>query len=211
MKCKFSCMALIACLAISALPQDLTSKFDGGKMRERVRRLSSDEFEGRGPGTEGGRKATQYIADEFKAAGAKPANRGTYFQNVRLVGVKADHATKLRVGKTGEANGKLYSFGDDFVGMTGAQTGQVNVNAEIVFVGYGIDAPLYKWNDYKGPASDYKGKVLMMLVNDPPATPDEPDLFGGRALTYYGRWTYKYEEAARRGAVGVILIHTTES
>ena len=191
--------------------QDLTSKFDGSKMIERVKRLSADDFEGRGPGTAGGKKAAQYIADQFKAIGAKPANRGGYFQNVGLVGVKADRATKLRVGKVGESNGKLYDFGDDFVATTGAQRANVSVNAEVVFVGYGIDAPLYKWNDYKGPAADYKGKVLMMLVNDPPATKDEPDLFGGKALTYYGRWTYKYEEAARRGAAGVILIHTTES
>jgi len=87
----------------------------------------------------------------------------------------------------------------------------VFVDADLVFVGYGIDAPNYKWNDYKGDAADYRGKVLMMLVNDPPATAAEPDLFGAKALTYYGRWTYKYEEAARRGAVGVILVHTTES
>jgi Zn-dependent M28 family amino/carboxypeptidase len=180
-------------------------------MIERVKRLSADDFEGRGPGTEGGKKAAQYVADQFKAIGAKPANRGSYFQNVALVGVKADRAAKLRVGKTGEANGKLYDFGDDFVATTGAQKANVSVSSEIVFVGYGIDAPNYKWNDYKGPAADYKGKVLMMLVNDPPATADEPDLFAGKALTYYGRWTYKYEEAARRGAAGVILVHTTES
>jgi Zn-dependent M28 family amino/carboxypeptidase len=189
--------------------QDLTSKFDSSRMRDRVRRLSSDEFEGRGPGSAGGKLATQYIADQFKAIGAKPANRGSYFQDVPLVGVKADHSTKLNVSKGSEK--ESYNFGDDYVGMTGAQTAEARVNAELVFVGYGIDAPLYKWNDYKGPATDYKGKVLMMLVNDPPATPDEPSLFGGKALTYYGRWTYKFEEAARRGAAGVILVHTTES
>jgi Zn-dependent M28 family amino/carboxypeptidase len=211
MKTTFFCLALITCLAINALPQDLTSKFDSGKMIERVKRLSADDFEGRGPGTEGGKKAAQYVADQFKAIGATPANRRSYFQNVSLVGVKADRSAKLRVGKTGEPNGKLYDFGDDFVATTGAQRGNVSVSSEIVFVGYGIDAPNYKWNDYKGPAADYKGKVLMMLVNDPPATADEPDLFAGKALTYYGRWTYKYEEAARRGAAGVILIHTTES
>ncbi|MEP6787725.1 MAG: M28 family peptidase [Acidobacteriota bacterium] len=191
--------------------QDRTASFDADKMRERVKRLSADDFEGRGPGTEGGRRAAQYIADQLKASGVKPANNGSYFQNVKLVGVKADPKTVLWVGKTGERNGKTYKFGDDFVATTGAQTANVSVNAELVFVGYGIDAPLYNWNDYKGPASDYKGKVLMMLVNDPPATAAEPNLFGANALTYYGRWTYKYEEAARRGAAGVILVHTTES
>lgn len=194
-----------------AIGQDLTSKFDANKMRERVKRLSADDFEGRGPGTAGGKLASEYIADQLKASGVKPANKGSYFQNVKLVGVKADPKTVLRVEKTGSGSGKLYKFGDDFVATTGAQTSNVSLNAELVFVGYGIDGPLYNWNDYKGPAEDYRGKVLMMLVNDPPATEKEPNLFGGKALTYYGRWTYKYEEAARRGAAGVILVHTTES
>ncbi|MEO7659699.1 MAG: M28 family peptidase [Pyrinomonadaceae bacterium] len=191
--------------------QDRTSSFSENKMRDRVKRLSSDDFEGRGPGTAGGTRAAQYIADQLKASEVKPANKGSYFQNVKLVGVKADPITVLRVGKSGDATGKLYKFAEEFVATTSAQQKSVSVNAEMVFVGYGIDAPLYKWNDYKGSPADYKGKVLVMLVNDPPATGAEPDLFGGKALTYYGRWTYKYEEAARRGAAGVILIHTTES
>lgn len=205
---------LFAIFSTFVASQDRTSSFSADKMRERVKRLSADDFEGRGPGTDGGRRAAQYIADELKASGVAPANSGSYFQNVKLVGVKANPKTKLRVGKTGEAVGKLYSFGDDFVATTGAQRAEVAVDAEIVFVGYGINAPMYKWNDYKVPpeeAEDYRGKVLMMLVNDPPATEQEPDLFGGKALTYYGRWTYKYEEAARQGAAGVILVHTTES
>ena len=191
--------------------QDRTASFDGKKMIERVKRLSADDFEGRGPGTDGGRRAAQYIADELKSSGVKPGNKSSYFQNVKLVGVKADPQTVLRVGANGASNGKLYKFGDDFVATTGAQTTDVSVNAEVVFVGYGIDIPLYSWNDYKGSTDDFRGKVLMMLVNDPPATAAEPTLFGGKALTYYGRWTYKYEEAARRGAAGVILVHTTES
>ena len=191
--------------------QDRTASFDAGKMIKRVKRLSADDFEGRGPGTEGGKRATKFIADELKSSRVAPANRGSYFQNVKLVGVKANPHTVLRVGKTGDANGKIYKFGDEFVATTGAQTSNVSVTAEMVFVGYGIDAPLYKWNDYKGPVADYRGKVLVMLVNDPPATSAEPDLFGAKALTYFGRWTYKYEEAARRGAAGVILVHTTDS
>ena len=196
---------------VFAQANSYTSLFNEQTMRERVKRLSADDFEGRGPGTDGGKRAAQYIADELKASGVKPANKGSYFQNVKLVGVKANPKTVLRVGKPGDAPGQLYNFGDDFVVTTGAQKANVAVNAEIVFVGYGIDAPLYKWNDYKGAADYYKGKVLMMLVNDPAATEKEPDLFGGKALTYYGRWTYKFEEAARHGAAGVILIHTTES
>src|ERR1035437_2815035 len=209
---KFTAILLVIAFACSAIfSQDLTPRFDAGKMLERTKRLSADDFEGRGPGTEGGRRAAQYIADQLKSIGVKPANGGSYFQNVKFVGVKAVPQTVLKVTKAGSSDGKTYKFGDDFVATTGAQRGDVSVNADIVFVGYGIDAPLYNWNDYKGPADDYRGKVLMMLVNDPPATDKEPDLFGGKALTYYGRWTYKYEEASRRGARGVILVHTTES
>ena len=202
-------LVIVALLLPLAGAQDLTSRFDSAKLRERVIRLSADDFEGRGPGTEGGKKAAQYIADQMKIAGIAPANKGSYFQNVPLVGVKADPTAKLEV--SGKGGSKSFNFGDDFVASTGAQTANVSLNSELVFVGYGIDAPLYKWNDYKGPADQFKGKVLVMLVNDPPATKDEPNLFGGKALTYYGRWTYKYEEGARRGAAGVLLIHTTDS
>lgn len=192
-----------------AFGQERTASFDGTKMRERVKRLSADDFEGRGPGTAGGKRAAQYIADEMKAGGVLPGNKGSYFQNVKLVGVKADPATTLEI--MGKSVSSSHKFGDDFVATTSAQAENVLIDAEIVFAGYGIASPLYKWNDYSGSADDYKGKILMIMVNDPPATASEPKLFGDKALTYYGRWTYKYEEAARRGAAGVILIHTTES
>jgi hypothetical protein len=200
------CALLLLSITASILSgQDLTAKFDTAKMRERLERLAADDFEGRGPGNAGGKRAAQYIADQMKASGITPANKGSYFQNVKMVGIKADPKTVLKVGN------ESLKFADEFVATTSAQKPNVSVDADLVFVGYGIDAPNYKWNDYKGDAADYRGKVLMMLVNDPPATAAEPDLFGAKALTYYGRWTYKYEEAARRGAVGVILVHTTES
>lgn len=208
MKRKFV-LFLIAALSSSVLAQDFSSKFDSEKLRQRVIRLSADDFDGRGPGTAGGKRAAQYIADELKAAGVKPGNGKSYFQNVKLVGVKADPNTQLHV--SGPGGMQSFKFADEFVATTSAQTDSVSVDTDLVFVGYGIDAPLYNWNDYSGPAEDYRGKILLILVNDPPATADEPNLFGGKALTYYGRWTYKYEEAARRGAAGVILIHTTES
>ncbi len=195
----------------STYAQDLTSSFSETKMRERVKTLSADDFEGRGPGTDGGKRAAQYIADQMKAGGVAPGNNGSYFQNVKLVGVKADPSTQLRTTANKGQTKLNFKFGDDFVATTGAQTQDISVNAEMVFMGYGIDAPLYKWNDYKGDPIQYKGKILVMLVNDPPATAVEPGLFGGKALTYFGRWTYKYEEAARKGAAGVILIHTNES
>jgi Zn-dependent M28 family amino/carboxypeptidase len=209
MKKTFALFLMALLVAQASLAQDLSARFDQAKLKARVVRLSADDFEGRGPGTAGGKRAAQYIADEMRAAGVKPGNGKSYFQNVNLVGVKADPNTQLQV--SGPGGMQSFKFADDFVATTSAQTASVAVDSELVFVGYGIDAPLYNWNDYSGPASDYQGKVLLIMVNDPPATADEPNLFGGKALTYYGRWTYKYEEAARRGAAGVILIHTDES
>ena len=202
-------LSLASLLAIAAFAQDYTSKFSEAKMRERVKTLSSDAFEGRGPGTPGGQRAAKYIADQMRLAGVQPGNGKSYYQQINFVALKADPNTKLQV--SGKNGGKDYRFLDDFVASTGAQRPSINTKAELVFMGYGIDAPLYKWNDYKGSASDFRGKYLMILVNDPPATKSEPDLFGGDALTYFGRWTYKYEEAARRGAAGVILVHTDKS
>lgn len=210
MKKLLSILLVFAFASHILFAQDFTKNFDAQKIRDRVIRLSADDFEGRGPGTEGGKRAAQYIADELKASGVKPGNGKSYFQNVKMVGVKADPNTVL-VSSGIDFAGAQLKFGDDFVATTSAQTAEVAVSSNIVFVGYGIDAPLYNWNDYKGDPNRYKGKILMMLVNDPPATAAEPNLFGGKALTYYGRWTYKYEEAARRGAAGVILVHTDES
>jgi Zn-dependent M28 family amino/carboxypeptidase len=179
-------------------------------IRAHIKFLSSDLLEGRGTGARGGEIAANYIAAQMEALGLKGAGAtGSFFQPVSLVGVKADPNTKLVIsGKNGKES---FKFADDYVAFTGAQTDEVDVDADLVFVGYGISAPEQRWNDYKGQASDYRGKILVMFVNDPPATPEEPNLFGGKALTYYGRWTYKYEEAARRGAAGVILLHTDQS
>ncbi|HQU92659.1 MAG TPA: M28 family peptidase [Pyrinomonadaceae bacterium] len=209
MKKTLSLLLLTAYAIQAAFAQDFTKLFNADKMRQRVIRLSADDFEGRGPGTAGGKRAAQYIADELKAAGVKPGNGKSYFQNVKMIGVKADPNTKLNV--TGPTGTQSFNFGDEFVATTSAQKDSVSIDSEIVFVGHGVDAPIFNWNDFSGPAEDYRGKVLLIMVNDPPATAAEPNLFGGKALTYYGRWTYKYEEAARRGAAGVILIHTTES
>jgi Zn-dependent M28 family amino/carboxypeptidase len=186
-----------------------TNLFNEQELKSTVKFLSDDGFEGRAPGSRGGELAAKFIAMELQRLGVKPGNNGSYFQPVSLVAVKVDPNTKLRI--TGGSGASSYNFGDEFVAFTGAQTENVNLDAEMVFVGYGIDAPEQKWNDYKGDKGDYRGKVLVMMVNDPPATAADPNLFGGRALTYYGRWTYKYEQAARMGAAGVILIHTTES
>src|SRR5690349_6747233 len=195
---------------ISRPPGKIQSPISEDRLRAHIKFLSDDRLEGRGTGARGGELAALYIAEQFEAMGLKGAGaKGSFWQPVSLVGVKADPKTVLRVA--GQSGSQTLQFADDFVAFTGAQTDHVNVNADLVFVGYGIDAPEQKWNDYKGPAEDYRGKILVMLVNDPPATREEPNLFGGRTLTYKGRWTYKYEEAARRGAVGAILLHTSES
>jgi len=208
---RFLILLVVFVWAVTSVSQTVTSGLiQENRLRAHIKFLSDDRLEGRGTGARGGELAALYCAETFEALGLKGAGaNGSYWQPVSLVGVKADPKTELRV--TGGRQQEVFKFADDFVAFTGAQTDHVNVNAPLVFVGYGIDAPGQKWNDYKGPAEDYRGKILVMLVNDPPATRAEPDLFAGRTLTYYGRWTYKYEEAARRGAVGAILLHTSES
>src|SRR5215813_9421149 len=206
-------VSLVALVALTNVSQQrrASSLSDENALRAHIKFLASDLLEGRGTGAPGGEIAASYIAAQLEALGLKGAGaNGSFFQPVSLVGVKADPKTTLTVTSQ---NGKkeTFKFADDFVAFTGAQTAEVDVDTDLVFVGYGINAPEQRWNDYKGQDSDYRGKILVMLVNDPPATTEEPNLFGGRALTYYGRWTYKYEEGARRGAAGVILLHTDES
>jgi Zn-dependent M28 family amino/carboxypeptidase len=175
-------------------------------IRWHVRFLSHDLLEGRGTGQRGGDLAAEYIATQFAEYGLKPAgDHGTYMQKVPLVGITTLPETGFAlVPRQGEAM-NLKPL-DEYVAYDETQQAQSDVDAEIVFVGYGIEAPEYKWDDYKG--VDVRGKVLLMLVNEPPS--DDPRFFQGKALTYYGRWTYKYEEAARKGAVGVILVHQTQ-
>jgi Zn-dependent M28 family amino/carboxypeptidase len=178
-------------------------------LRAHVKFLADDLLEGRAPSTRGGNLAANYIATQFKLIGLAPgAEGGSYFQAVTMVESKVDASAGLTVSGGTGAPDQLKPT-TDVVAWTGVEDPDVTVDAELVFVGYGINAPEQKWNDYQG--LDVRGKVVLMMVNDPPATVSEPDLFGGKALTYYGRWTYKYEEAARQGAAGAILIHTTES
>jgi Zn-dependent M28 family amino/carboxypeptidase len=172
-----------------------------------LRFLSSDLLEGRAPATRGGRIAEEYIATQLQAFGVKPGvGDSSYFQRVPIDVVKADPST-IKVTASGKANANL-RFTDDVVVWPGSATDASSAKGELVFVGYGATAPEYKWDDYKD--SDVRGKILLVLVNDPPATAAEPNLFGGKAMTYYGRWTYKYEEAERRGAAGMLIVHTTE-
>jgi Zn-dependent M28 family amino/carboxypeptidase len=200
----------ICAMAVSQQRGRTSPALNEDAIRARIKFLSSDLLEGRGTGARGGEIAAGYIAAQMEALGLKGAGaNGSFFQPVSLVGVKADPNTKLNISSR---NGKeSFKFADEFVAFTGAQTEEADIDAEMVFVGYGINAPEQRWNDYKGGPDDYRGKILVMLVNDPPATNEEPNLFGGKTLTYFGRWTYKYEEGARRGAAGVILLHTDQS
>jgi Zn-dependent M28 family amino/carboxypeptidase len=170
--------------------------------------LSSDLLEGRAPATRGGQLAEEYIASQLKVFGVDPGvGDSSYFQRVPIDVVKADPKT-VRVTASGKANANL-RFTDDVVVWPGSATDASSARGELVFVGYGAAAPEYKWDDFKG--TDVRGKILLVLVNDPPASASEPDLFGGKAMTYYGRWTYKFEEAERRGAAGMLIVHTTEA
>jgi Zn-dependent M28 family amino/carboxypeptidase len=196
--------------AIPGLPQAAraaAASIDSEKIRAHVRFLSLDLLEGRGPGKRGAELAAEYIATQFALAGIEPAgDGGTYFQRVPLVAVHTiENKTKLSfVPAQGQSIDLAY--GTEIVAID--QTGQAtaDLDAPIVFVGYGIHAPEYHWDDYAG--VDLKGKIALVIVNDPPSNDER--FFKGKALTYYGRWTYKYEEAARRGAVGVLIIHRTD-
>ena len=196
-----------AIAGVPAAARQAAASIDPEKIRAHVRFLASDLLEGRGPGTRGGQLAAEYIATQFALAGARPAGEnGTYFQKVPLMAVHTEvDKTSFTLLPASGAPIHL-KYGEDY--LTKDQTGATNVelDAPIVFVGYGIDAPEYHWNDYAG--VDVKGKILVIIVNQPPSNDDH--FFNGKALTYYGRWTYKFEEAARRGALGVLIIHRTD-
>ncbi|HEY1903378.1 MAG TPA: M28 family peptidase [Terracidiphilus sp.] len=205
----------VAVPTVTGLPQAaraVAASIDAEKIRAHVRFLSLDLLEGRGPGTRGAELAAEYLATQFALAGVEPAgDNGTYFQKVPLVAVHTiEDKTKFSfVPASGQPVDLTY--GTEIVSKD--QTGQptADFDAPIVFIGYGIHAPEYHWNDYAGPDGkdiDLKGKIALVIVNEPPS--NDENFFKGKALTYYGRWTYKYEEAARRGAVGVLVIHRTD-
>jgi Zn-dependent M28 family amino/carboxypeptidase len=181
-------------------------------MLAHIKVLSSDEFEGRAPGTKGEELSVNYITDQFKRIGLKPGNpNGSYTQEVPLAGIKSDPKMSFAIG----ANKTELKYPDDYVASSARLAPEIKVeNSDVVFVGYGIVAPEYGWNDYKD--VDVRGKTILMLINDPPI-PDPKDpaklddkMFKGKAMTYYGRWTYKYEIAAQKGAAAAIIIHETE-
>lgn len=172
-----------------------------------TRQLSSDEFEGRAPGTRGEELTVNLLIDRFRRAGLQPGNNGSWVQNVPLVEITGEDYAPLTIEAGGETMN--FAYGSDWVGVSYREVENVAIeDAELVFVGYGINAPERGWNDYEG--VDMTGKIAVILVNDPDyAQEDLGGTFNGRAMTYYGRWTYKYEEAARQGAAGALIIHDT--
>src|SRR5579871_5276819 len=198
-------MGVAACLAEGAFagPQ---AKVEAAKIREYVKKLASDEFEGRGTGQKGGDAAAEWIAKQFESFGLKPAgDKGTFFQEVPMMGVKTLPASTFAFAPA-QGDAVPLKYADELVTNNEAQEENADIDAPIVFVGFGITAPEYKWDDYKG--VDLKGKVALVFVNEPESTDEK--FFKGKALTYYGRWTYKYEETARHGAVATLIIHRTD-
>ncbi|MEW6337294.1 MAG: M28 family peptidase [Acidobacteriota bacterium] len=197
---------LILGLFAAALP----AVHDGPVVREEPIRahmafLSDDLLEGRGTGQRGGDLTVKYLEAQLRALGLKPANDGSFLQRVDVLGVTLDTGRSGLAfrGERGEFRPPLFG---DIVFAAGDGRADNAIDAQLLFVGFGIDAPAERWDDYKG--VDCAGKLLVMMVNEPPPTADEPGRFDGENLTYYGRWVYKFEEAARRGAAGVLLIHT---
>ncbi len=202
----FALVSMLSAGNVSAQSGASPGRITPDEIDAHLRFLSSDLLEGRAPATRGGRLAEEYIAAQLKTFGVKPGvGDSSYFQRVPIDVVKADPKT-IKVTASGKANANL-RFTDDVVVWPGSATDASSARGELVFVGYGATAPEYKWDDFKG--TDVRGKILLVLVNDPPAPASEPNLFGGKAMTYYGRWTYKYEEAERRGAAGMLIVHTT--
>jgi Zn-dependent M28 family amino/carboxypeptidase len=193
--------------AVPAAVKKAEASIDAENIRAHVKFLSDDLLEGRYPGLRGGDLAAKYIATQFALDGLKPAgDNGTYLQMINFVGMKVvpEQTTLALVPQKGNAID--LKFADDYTVTNEKLTPSVNIDAPIVFVGYGITAPEFGWNDYAG--VDVKGKVVLCIVGDPPS--NDPKFFGGNALTYYGRWTYKFEQAARMGAVGALVIHRTD-
>jgi len=207
---------LILCLSMASIILSCNSKEKNFKsaidsisqadLSNHISILASDDFQGRAPSTLGEERTIQYLEDQFAKIGLKPGNGDSFFQEVSLVKISADKQMKFNIkSKRREFN---LVFSEEFVGGTPQLSEQVNFdNSEIIFVGYGINAPEHNWNDYQD--LDVKGKTVLMLVNDPGYATSDSTLFEGRTMTFYGRWTYKFEEAARQGATAAIIIHET--
>jgi len=200
-------LILVGCTNTGKKLQPAFESITADDLAKHIEILSSDEFMGRAPSSPGEEKTIHYLENEFTKLGLKPGNGESYFQEVPLVKMTVDPSVEIKI--TGNNKTLKLKYGEDFIGGTSRVVKSVSIrDSEIVFVGYGIVAPEYQWNDYAG--LNVKGKTVLVLVNDPGFVTKDSTLFNGFAMTYYGRWTYKYEEAARQGAAGVIIVHETE-
>ena len=215
MNSKIKFLAFSALVSLAACNQnkpkisdeDGLAAFNADSLKLHVAELSHDSLQGRKPFTEGETKTIAYLQKQFKAAGLEPGNGDSYIQEVPMVNIQTTAAADMQVS-TSKGSFKLKGF-DDYVIWTDKITDKVSFdNDEVVFAGYGVVAPEYNWNDYAG--LDVKGKIVMVMVNDPGFAAGDSSLFKGKTMTYYGRWTYKFEEAARQGAKGCLIVHTTE-
>ena len=195
-------------IEVAALPQIDVPALSEQTMKDVTRELSLDSYEGRAPGSAGEAKTVAYLISKFKAAGLEPGNNGSWTQDVPLIEITAKNVSALRIA---DRNGKAMSFayGSEYVIGSYREAPKTEIKqSDMVFVGHGIVAPEKGWNDYAG--VDVKGKTVVVMVNDPDFENDGLEgPFGGKAMTYYGRWTYKYEEAARQGAAAAIIVHDT--
>jgi Zn-dependent M28 family amino/carboxypeptidase len=206
---KWLLTGLVAALSVASWAKEASSIpwLDYEIFRGHIAALAADDFEGRKPGTAGEEKTVDYIRRQFAEAGLKPGHGTTFFQSVPLVEITAAPDTTLTFERAG--NKRELKYAQDMVVWTKRVVPQSSIdNSPLVFVGYGIVAPEYDWNDYA--AADIKGKTAVILINDPGFATGDEKLFRGRAMTYHGRWTYKFEEAARQGAAGALIIHETE-
>jgi len=177
------------------------NKFNTKALIDDVKILSSDAYEGRSPTGIGAEKTQSFLQKRFMELGVQPGNGDNYFQDVPLVEITADPSMQLNIGEN------TFKYGTDYVAVSKHVTNSVSLkDSELVFIGYGVKAPEYDWDDYD---IDVKGKTVVVLVNDPGFTTGDPKLFNGKAMTYYGRWTYKYEEASRQGAAAIFIVHET--
>ena len=189
-------LVVAACSRPPAREKPAVSAIDGDAVKSHIQKLASDDLEGRAPGGKGEELATAYIADFYKSIGLK-----TQFQPVPMVGITST-VSPMRL--TGKGGNKMLKYGDEFVAWSKREQDKISAEADLVFCGYGVTAPEYQWNDFK---DDVKGKIIIVLINDPQL--EDQSKFGGKAMTYYGRWTYKFEEAARQGAAGALIVHET--
>jgi Zn-dependent M28 family amino/carboxypeptidase len=201
-------VVMASCSQQKAGDTDGLAAFSADSLGKHIQTLSSDEFTGRKPFTDGETKTINYLKEQFASAGLEPGNGDSYFQEVPMVRITTEAAPEMEV-RVGIGIRMLQGFEDYVIWTDKTDTAVSLNNTELVFAGYGVVAPEYNWNDYAG--LDVKGKVVLVLVNDPGFNAQDTSLFKGKTMTYYGRWTYKFEEAARQGAKGCLIIHNTEA